>query len=47
VLVVEGRLEGMNGAEGSGITDRELAMSFPANQATCSTCARSSRWSTS
>ncbi|KRP54165.1 ShlB/FhaC/HecB family hemolysin secretion/activation protein [Pseudomonas trivialis] len=27
--VVEGRLEGLKGAEGSGITDRQLAMSFP------------------
>ncbi len=30
--VVEGRLEGMKGAEGSGITDRQLAMSFPGKQ---------------
>ena len=29
VQVVEGHLEGMKGAEGSGITDRQLAMSFP------------------
>lgn len=29
VQVVEGRLEGMKGAEGSGITDRQLFMSFP------------------
>ncbi|MGY2374323.1 ShlB/FhaC/HecB family hemolysin secretion/activation protein [Pseudomonas sp. SDO524_S393] len=29
VLVVEGKLEGLKGAEGSGITDRQLAMSFP------------------
>ncbi|WP_339457434.1 ShlB/FhaC/HecB family hemolysin secretion/activation protein [Pseudomonas sp. EA_65y_Pfl1_P120] len=29
VQVVEGRLEGLKGAEGSGITDRQLAMSFP------------------
>ncbi|WP_130925976.1 ShlB/FhaC/HecB family hemolysin secretion/activation protein, partial [Pseudomonas cedrina] len=29
VRVVEGRLEGLKGAEGSGITDRQLAMSFP------------------
>ncbi|MGY2167284.1 ShlB/FhaC/HecB family hemolysin secretion/activation protein [Pseudomonas gingeri] len=29
VLVVEGRLEGLKGAEGSGISDRQLAMTFP------------------
>ena len=29
VLVVEGKLEGVRGAEGSNITDRELAMAFP------------------
>lgn len=29
VLVVEGRLEGLKGAEGSGLSERELAMSFP------------------
>ncbi|SKB05781.1 hemolysin activation/secretion protein [Pseudomonas extremaustralis] len=29
VLVVEGKLEGLKGAEGSGISDRELKMSFP------------------
>ncbi|PRA12115.1 MULTISPECIES: ShlB/FhaC/HecB family hemolysin secretion/activation protein [Pseudomonas] len=29
VQVIEGRLEGMKGEEGSGITDRQLAMSFP------------------
>lgn len=29
VLVVEGRLEGLKGAQGSQLTDRELAMSFP------------------
>lgn len=29
VLVVEGRLEGLKGADGSGLTERELAMSFP------------------
>jgi len=29
VLVVEGRLEGLKGAEGSGLSERELAMAFP------------------
>ena len=29
VLVVEGRLEGLKGAEDSGLSERELAMSFP------------------
>ena len=29
VLVVEGKLEGLKGAEGSTVTDRELAMAFP------------------
>ncbi|MFC3940884.1 ShlB/FhaC/HecB family hemolysin secretion/activation protein [Pseudomonas gingeri NCPPB 3146 = LMG 5327] len=29
VLVVEGRLEGLKGDEGSGISDRQLAMTFP------------------
>ncbi|MBA2921590.1 ShlB/FhaC/HecB family hemolysin secretion/activation protein [Pseudomonas sp. P7] len=29
VLVVEGRLESLKGAEGSGLSDRELTMSFP------------------
>jgi len=29
VLVVEGKLEGLKGADGSGLSDRELAMSFP------------------
>ncbi|MBA1377710.1 ShlB/FhaC/HecB family hemolysin secretion/activation protein [Pseudomonas brassicacearum] len=29
VLVVEGRLEGLKGAENSGLSERELAMSFP------------------
>lgn len=29
VLVAEGRLEGLKGADGSGISDRELTMSFP------------------
>ncbi|WP_434673486.1 ShlB/FhaC/HecB family hemolysin secretion/activation protein [Pseudomonas sp. R1-15] len=29
VLVVEGRLEGLKGEEGSGLSERELAMSFP------------------
>ncbi|MBK5474524.1 ShlB/FhaC/HecB family hemolysin secretion/activation protein [Pseudomonas sp. TH21] len=29
VLVVEGKLEGLKGAEGSSVTDRELAMAFP------------------
>ena len=29
VLVVEGKLESLRGAEGSSITDRELAMAFP------------------
>ena len=29
VQVIEGRLEGLKGEEGSGITDRQLAMSFP------------------
>ena len=29
VLVVEGRLEGLKGTEGSGLSERELAMSFP------------------
>ncbi|ROM72176.1 ShlB family hemolysin secretion/activation protein [Pseudomonas brassicacearum] len=29
VLVVEGRLEGLKGDEGSGLSERELAMSFP------------------
>ncbi|WP_026145661.1 ShlB/FhaC/HecB family hemolysin secretion/activation protein [Pseudomonas asplenii] len=29
VLVVEGKLEGLKGAEGSGLSDRELTMSFP------------------
>ncbi|WP_339533058.1 ShlB/FhaC/HecB family hemolysin secretion/activation protein [Pseudomonas mucidolens] len=29
VLVVEGKLEGLKGAEGSKITDRQLAMAFP------------------
>ncbi|MBC3364075.1 ShlB/FhaC/HecB family hemolysin secretion/activation protein [Pseudomonas sp. SWRI154] len=29
VLVVEGRLEGLRGAEDSGLSERELAMSFP------------------
>ncbi|MBB6289626.1 hemolysin activation/secretion protein [Pseudomonas sp. SJZ103] len=29
VLVVEGKLEGIKGAQGSTVTDRELAMAFP------------------
>ncbi|HCT05107.1 MAG TPA: ShlB family hemolysin secretion/activation protein [Pseudomonas sp.] len=29
VLVVEGKLEGIKGAQGSNVTDRELAMAFP------------------
>ncbi|MBI6621843.1 ShlB/FhaC/HecB family hemolysin secretion/activation protein [Pseudomonas corrugata] len=29
VLVVEGRLEGLKGAENSGLSERELAMAFP------------------
>lgn len=29
VLVVEGRLEGLKGAQGSQLSDRELAMAFP------------------
>lgn len=29
VQVIDGRLEGIKGEEGSGITDRQLAMSFP------------------
>ncbi|WP_411381643.1 ShlB/FhaC/HecB family hemolysin secretion/activation protein [Pseudomonas sp. MPB26] len=29
VLVVEGKLEGLKGAQGSNLTDRELAMAFP------------------
>ncbi|UOK36229.1 ShlB/FhaC/HecB family hemolysin secretion/activation protein [Pseudomonas palleroniana] len=29
IQVVEGKLESLKGAEGSGITDRQLAMSFP------------------
>lgn len=29
VLVVEGKLEGLKGAQGSTVTDRELAMAFP------------------
>ncbi|AZF06440.1 ShlB/FhaC/HecB family hemolysin secretion/activation protein [Pseudomonas sp. R5-89-07] len=29
IQVVEGKLEGLKGAESSGITDRQLAMSFP------------------
>jgi len=29
VLVVEGKLEGLKGADGSGLSDRELFMSFP------------------
>ncbi|MGY2191732.1 ShlB/FhaC/HecB family hemolysin secretion/activation protein [Pseudomonas pergaminensis] len=29
VLVVEGKLEGLRGAQGSSVTDRELAMAFP------------------
>ena len=29
IQVVEGKLENLKGAEGSGITDRQLAMSFP------------------
>ena len=29
VLVVEGKLEALKGAEGSSVTDRELAMAFP------------------
>ncbi|WP_416772944.1 ShlB/FhaC/HecB family hemolysin secretion/activation protein [Pseudomonas sp. RHF3.3-3] len=32
VLVVEGKLEGLKGAEGSGISERELKMSFPGRQ---------------
>ena len=32
VLVVEGKLEGLKGADGSGLSDRELAMSFPGKQ---------------
>ncbi|AMS23937.1 ShlB family hemolysin secretion/activation protein [Pseudomonas synxantha] len=32
IQVVEGRLESLKGAEGSGITDRQLAMSFPGKQ---------------
>ncbi|RBH52586.1 MULTISPECIES: ShlB/FhaC/HecB family hemolysin secretion/activation protein [Pseudomonas] len=32
VLVVEGKLEGLKGADGSGLSDRELAMSFPGRQ---------------
>nr|WP_314563880.1 ShlB/FhaC/HecB family hemolysin secretion/activation protein [uncultured Pseudomonas sp.] len=31
VLVVEGKLEGLKGAQGSSVTDRELAMAFPGN----------------
>ncbi len=31
VLVVEGKLEGLKGAQGSNLTDRELAMAFPGN----------------
>lgn len=31
VLVVEGTLEGLKGAQGSNLTDRELAMAFPGN----------------
>ncbi|MCZ2996007.1 hypothetical protein NYY81_18425, partial [Acinetobacter baumannii] len=30
--VVEGKLESLKGAESSGITDRQLAMSFPGKQ---------------
>ncbi|WP_082712627.1 ShlB/FhaC/HecB family hemolysin secretion/activation protein [Pseudomonas agarici] len=29
VLVVEGKLEGLKGADGNGISDRQLAMTFP------------------
>ncbi|MDT3229718.1 ShlB/FhaC/HecB family hemolysin secretion/activation protein [Pseudomonas sp. rhizo25] len=32
IQVVEGRLESLKGAEGSGITDRQLTMSFPGKQ---------------
>ncbi|UOP10174.1 ShlB/FhaC/HecB family hemolysin secretion/activation protein [Pseudomonas palleroniana] len=32
IQVVEGKLESLKGAEGSGITDRQLAMSFPGKQ---------------
>ncbi len=32
IQVVEGRLESLKGAEGSGITDRQLGMSFPGKQ---------------
>ncbi|WP_248800389.1 ShlB/FhaC/HecB family hemolysin secretion/activation protein [Pseudomonas sp. MWU13-2105] len=32
VLVVEGKLEGLKGADGSGLSERELAMSFPGKQ---------------
>lgn len=46
IQVVEGRLEGLKGEQGSGITDRQLAMSFPGKRVNCSTCAKSSRWST-
>jgi hemolysin activation/secretion protein len=31
VLVVEGKLEGMKGAENSQLSARELAMAFPGN----------------
>ncbi|SDT11360.1 hemolysin activation/secretion protein [Pseudomonas asplenii] len=32
VLVVEGKLEGLKGADGSGLGERELAMSFPGKE---------------
>ncbi|AVE03617.1 ShlB family hemolysin secretion/activation protein [Pseudomonas palleroniana] len=32
IQVVEGKLESLKGADGSGITDRQLAMSFPGKQ---------------
>jgi len=32
IQVVEGRLEGLKGEQGSGITDRQLGMSFPGKQ---------------
>jgi hemolysin activation/secretion protein len=44
VLVVEGRLEGLKGAQGSQLSERELGMAFPASAVIWSICGKSSRW---
>ena len=47
VLVVEGTLEGLDRAEDSGLSARELAMAFPGADGELLNCVRSSNWSTS